>query len=58
MINMDQCKVKIEHSNPSMAKAVSMDCAHVDGAYDRDAGVNLMMAVSANPNYDMQWHNH
>ena len=58
MINMDQCKLKVEHSNPSSAKAVSMERAHVEGAYNRDEGVNLMMAVSADPAYDMEWHDY
>ena len=35
-----------------------MKRTHVDGAYNRDAGVNLMMAVSTDSNYGMEWHDH
>ena len=39
-----------------MGKCVSWERCHVEGAYNRDAKLNLMMAVSADAAYDMEWH--
>ena len=35
---------------------MSWERCHFDGAYNRDRKLNLIMAVSADPNYDMEWH--
>jgi len=56
MIDMDQAGMKIEATNPHFGKTVSWERCHFDGAYNRDRKLNLMMAVSADPAYDMEWH--
>jgi len=58
MIDMDECGLKIEASNPSFGKCVSWERCHFDGAYNRERKLNLMMAISADKNYDMEWHSH
>lgn len=58
MIDMDQAGLKIEASNPHFGKTVSCERCHFEGAYNRDAKLNLMMAVCADPNYDMEWHDY
>ena len=58
MIDMDQAGMKIEASNPRFGKAVSWQRCHLDGSYNRDRKLNLMMAVSADPAYDMEWHDY
>ncbi len=55
MIDMDKCGLKIETSNLSSGKCVSWECCHFEGAYNQERKLNLMMAISANPNYDMDW---
>jgi len=54
MINMDQAGMKIEASDPCFGKAVSWQRCHVYRAYNRDRKLNLMMAVSADPTYDIE----
>ncbi len=56
MIDMDECGLKIENSNPLFGKSVSWEHCHFEGAYDQERKLNLMMAISADPNYDMEWH--
>ena len=58
MIDMDECGLKIETSNPGFGKCVSWERCHFEGAYNRERKLNLMMAISANPVYDMEWHEH
>ena len=56
MIDMDQAGMKIEASNPHFGKTVSRERCHFEGAYNCDRKLNLMMAVSADPEYDLEWH--
>ena len=56
MIDMDECGLKIETSNPSFGKCVSWERCHFEGAYNRERKLNLMMAISADRIYDMEWH--
>jgi len=56
MIDMDQAGMKIEATNPKYAKGVSWERSHFDGSYNRDKKLNLMMAISADPQYNMEWH--
>ncbi len=58
MIDVDESGMKIEASNHKFGKAVSFHRCHIDGAYNRDRKLNLIMAVSADPIYDMEWHEH
>ena len=58
MIDVDESGIKIEASNPNFGKAVSFQRCHFEGAYNRERKLNLMMAVSADPVYDMEWHEH
>lgn len=58
MIDMDEAGFKIEASNPNFGKAASFERCHIEGAYNRDKKLNLMMAVSADPDYNMEWHEH
>jgi hypothetical protein len=58
MIDMDKCSLKIEASNHYFCKCVSWGCCHFDGVYNQEIKLNLMMAISANINYDMEWHSH
>lgn len=55
---VDESGMKIEASNHKFGKAVSFHQCHIDGAYNRDRKLNLIMAVSADPIYDMEWHEH
>jgi hypothetical protein len=56
MIDMDECGLKIEHSNPGFGKTVSWLRCHFEGEYNREKKLNCMMGVSADRNYDMEWH--
>ena len=56
MVDMDQAGMKTEASNPRYGKTVSWQRCHFEGSYNRDKKLNLMMAVSADPAYDMEWH--
>ena len=58
MIDMDQAGMKIEGSNPNFGKTVSWERCHFDGAYNRDRKLNLMMAISADEAYNMEWHDY
>jgi hypothetical protein len=58
MIDLDGSGMKIEASNPHFGKAVSFHCCHIDGAYNRDRKLNLILAVCPDPDYDMGWHEH
>lgn len=56
MIDMDEAGMKIEATNPKFGKCVSWERCHTEGAYNRDKKLNLMMAIAADPNLDMEWH--
>ena len=56
MIDMDQAGFKIEGCNPSFGKTVSCLRCDDEGQYNRDAKLNMMMAISADDAYDMEWH--
>ena len=58
MIDVDESGMKIEASNPHFGKTVSFHRCHIDGAYNRERKLNLILAVSADPVYDMEWHEH
>ena len=55
-IDMDECGLKIETSNPSLGKCVSWEHCHFEGPLNQERKLNLMMAISANCNYNMEWH--
>ena len=55
-IDMDQAGMKIEATNPHFGKTVSWERCHFEVAYNRDRKLNLMMVMSADPEYDMEWH--
>jgi hypothetical protein len=56
MIDVDECGLKIDASNPNFGKCVSWERCHFDGAYNREKKLNLMMAISADTDYNMEWH--
>ena len=56
MIDMYECGFKIETSNLSFGKCVLWERCHFEGAYNQERKLNLMMAISADCNYDMEWH--
>ena len=56
MIDMDECGLKIEATNPRYGKSVTWERCHTDGSYNRDKKLNLIMAISADPALDMEWH--
>ncbi len=56
MIDMDACGLKIENSNSLCGKCVSWERCHFEGAYNQERKHDLMMAISADQNYDMEWH--
>jgi hypothetical protein len=56
MIDIDECGLKIEATNPKYGKCVSWERCWNDGAYNRDRKLNLLMAISADPVLDMEWH--
>jgi hypothetical protein len=56
MIDMDKCSLKIENSNPLFGKSVSWERCHFEGVYNQERKLNLMMAISADHNSDMEWH--
>lgn len=58
MIDLDESGMKIEASNPSFGKSVSFHRCHFEGAYNRERKLNLIMAISADPDYDFEWHEH
>ena len=53
---MDEAGFKIESTNPSFGKMVSWLQCYLEGEYNRDKKVNCMMAISADGNYNMAWH--
>jgi hypothetical protein len=55
MIDKDECGLKIKTSNPSFGKCVSWELCHFEGAYNRERKLNLMMAISADRNYDISY---
>ncbi len=55
MIDMDECGFKIENNNLLFGKSLSWEHCHFEGAYNRERKLNLM-AISADQNYDMEWH--
>jgi hypothetical protein len=56
MIDVDEAGFKIESTNPSFGKTVSWLRCYLEGEYNRDKKVNCMMAISADWNYNMAWH--
>ena len=54
---MDEAGFKIESTNPHYGKTVSlwMRC-YLEGKFNRDRKLNLVMAISADPVYNMEWH--
>jgi hypothetical protein len=50
MIDMNECGLKIETSNPSVGKCVSWERCHFEGAYKGERKLNLMVAIGANRN--------
>ena len=56
MIDVDEAGFKIESTNPSFGKTVSWLRCYLVGEYNRDKKVNCMMAISADANYNMAWH--
>jgi hypothetical protein len=56
MIDIDECGMKIEATNPRFGKCVSWERCWIEGAYNRDRKLNLLMAISADPQLNMEWH--
>ena len=56
MIDMDEAGFKIEATNYGRGKSVSWSRCHTEGAYNRERKLNCMMAVSADPDINMSWH--
>jgi hypothetical protein len=54
MIDVDEAGFKIENTNPSFCKTVPWLCCYLEGEYNQDKKVNCMMAISADPHYDME----
>jgi hypothetical protein len=57
MIDVDEAGFKIENTNPSFGKTVLWLHCYLEGEYNWEKKVNCMMAISADPHYDMEWHN-
>ena len=55
-IDMDEDGFKIESTNPNYGKTVSWLRCYLEGQFNRDKKLNLMMAISADPAYNMEWH--
>ena len=55
-IDMDEAGFKIESTNPKYGKTVSWLRCYLEGQFNRDKKLNLMMAISADPAYNMEWH--
>ena len=56
MIDLDEAGFKIECTNPKFGKTVTWSRCYLEGEYNREKKVNCMMAISADRNYDMEWH--
>lgn len=56
MIDIDECGMKIEATNPRFGKCVSWERCWIQGAYNRDRKLNLLMAIAADPAINMEWH--
>ncbi len=56
MIDVNEAGFKIESTNPNFGKTVSWLRCYLEGEYNRDKKVNCVMAISANGNYNMAWH--
>lgn len=56
MIDIDECGLKIEATNPRFGKCVSWERCWQEGAYNRDRKLNLLMAISADQAMNMEWH--
>ena len=56
MIDLDEAGFKIECTNPKFGKTVTWLRCYLEGEYNREKKVNCMMAISADRNYDMEWH--
>ncbi len=50
------CGLKIETSNLLFGNCVSWERCHFEGVYNQERKLNLMMSISADPNYNMEWH--
>jgi hypothetical protein len=56
MIDVDEAGFKIEHTNPNFGKTVSWLRCYLEGEYNRDKKINCLIAISADSNYNMEWH--
>jgi hypothetical protein len=56
IIDVDEAGFKIESTNPSFGKTVSWSRCYLEGEYNRDRKVNCLMGISADRNYNMEWH--
>jgi hypothetical protein len=57
MINLDKAGFKIENTNPRFGKTVLWMHCYLEGEYNWEKKVNCMMAICADPHYDIEWHN-
>ncbi len=56
MIDVDEAGFKIEHTNPNFGKTVSWLQCYLKGEYNHNKKINCLMAISADRNYNMEWH--
>lgn len=56
MIDIDEMGLKIELTNPKFGKCVSWERCWQEGAYNRDRKINLLMAIAADEQINMEWH--
>jgi hypothetical protein len=57
MIDVKEAGFKIENANLSFGKTVLWLHCYLEGEYNRDKKVDCIMAIFANPHYDMECHN-
>ena len=51
---MDEAGCKIESANPNYGKTVSWLRCYLEGQYNRDKKLKLMMAIPVNPAYNVE----
>jgi hypothetical protein len=56
IIDVDEAGFKIKSTNPNFGKTVSWLRCYLEGGYNRNRKVNCLMAISADRNYSMEWH--
>ncbi len=56
IIDVDEAGFKNESTNPSFGKTVSWLRCYLKEVYNHDRKVNCLMAISADRNYNMEWH--